>query len=280
MMRKLLLALILVPLLANAESLPVPGSTDPRVRKVAYNPNQVYRVPTFYGVNTHIQFESDEVLQDVASGDDTAWDIKPRKTHLFIRPLEHKPDTNLTVTTSKGRVYQFMLVLSKLDEKDENAWRNGELIYSLSFTYPEVEAARAKTALAESDAKAKQKLAEAKLHAGRLDGQSNEDYWIAGNPDASPTRVTDDGSFTRITFSHGRRMPAVYEVDQAGNEHLVPWNVEGNTLVLHRVYRKLVLRKGDAVACLVNKSFSLDGGRDMESGTVSPNVERVVRGAK
>ncbi|MGV8294310.1 TrbG/VirB9 family P-type conjugative transfer protein, partial [Pseudomonas aeruginosa] len=66
----------------------------------------------------------------------------------------------------------------------------------------------------------------------------------------------DDGTFTRITFANNRRMPAVYEQDEKGNEHLVNWTVEGDSMIVHRVYRKLVLRKGDAVACLVNKGYS------------------------
>ncbi|MFJ3465756.1 P-type conjugative transfer protein VirB9 [Achromobacter spanius] len=278
-MRKLLLALALFPLLASAETLPVAGATDARVRKVSYNPNQVVRIPTFYGVSTHIQFEADEALVDVASGDDSAWEIKPRKTHLFIRPMLDQADTNLTVTTTKGRVYQFILEVQKLNDKDPSAWRDKGNIYSLSFTYPEVEEAKAQAAANKRLAADQQQEAEKRLAAAKQHG-SNIDYWVAGNPDVSPTSVSDDGNFTRISFDRNRMMPAIYEEDFEGKEHLVPWNVEGNTIVLHRVYRKLILRKGNVVACLVNKGFSLDGGRDLDTGTVSSGVERVVKGGK
>jgi len=44
--------------------------------------------------------------------------------------------------------------------------------------------------------------------------------------------------------------------------------------------RRLILRKGIAVASVVNKSFDLNGGMDNTTGTVSPDVERVIKGAQ
>jgi len=39
-----------------------------------------------------------------------------------------------------------------------------------------------------------------------------------------------------------------------------------------------MLRKGDYVAAVLNKSFDQNGGIDNTTGTVVPNVERVVKG--
>ena len=39
-------------------------------------------------------------------------------------------------------------------------------------------------------------------------------------------------------------------------------------------------RKGDAVASVINKSFDLNGGIDNTTGTVAPDVERVIKGAQ
>jgi type IV secretion system protein VirB9 len=57
-------------------------------------------------------------------------------------------------------------------------------------------------------------------------------------------------------------------------------NVEGNEIVVQRLVRQLTLRKGNAVACVVNKAFDLDGGKDNTTGTVAPDVERVIKGAQ
>jgi type IV secretion system protein VirB9 len=75
-------------------------------------------------------------------------------------------------------------------------------------------------------------------------------------------------------------MPAVYATDAEGRESLVNAHVDGNQIVVHRLVRKLTLRKGNAVACVVNRSFDLDGGKDNRSGTVSPDVQRVIRGGQ
>lgn len=108
----------------------------------------------------------------------------------------------------------------------------------------------------------------------------NEDYWAAGSKEISPTAASDDGRFTYLTFSHNRDMPAVYSVDAFNNEALINTSVEGNTIIVHRVVEQLRLRKGDAVVCIRNKAFNLDGGTDNETGTVLPNIERVTQEPK
>jgi type IV secretion system protein VirB9 len=276
-MKRLLLIALLVPALAWAELTPPKGKLDSRVRVADYDPAEVYKIRTFYGVSTHVQFAEGETMTDVALGDKEAWEVEPRKSHLFIKPKAQKADTNLTVVTNK-RVYQFALVVEPRGTRDDKAWKDPDLVYSLSFRYPSEEAARlaAQATAAESKAsrnEIKGKLAEAKKH------DENRDYWVAGTEEISPTAVRDDGRFIYLSFSLNRDMPAVYAVDGEGNESLINTNVEGNEIVVQRMVRKLILRKGKAVACLINKSFDLNGGRDNATGTVASDVERVIKGA-
>lgn len=107
----------------------------------------------------------------------------------------------------------------------------------------------------------------------------NFDYWVAGSELISPTGARDDGRFTYLLFSNNRDMPAVYLVDEAGKESLIETHVEGNTIVVHLVVPKLALRRGDAIACVLNKSFDLGGYND-RSGTVSSDVTRTVKEAE
>jgi type IV secretion system protein VirB9 len=107
----------------------------------------------------------------------------------------------------------------------------------------------------------------------------NFDYWVAGSELISPTGARDDGRFTYLLFSNNRDMPAVYLVDEAGKESLIGTHVEGNTIVVHLVVPKLVLRRGDAVACLLNKGFDLGSYND-RSGTVSSDVTRTIKEAE
>lgn len=273
---------------ARAEVTPPKGERDARVRVVEYHSRQVVRVTAFFGVSTHIQFGEDEVIKDVAVGDDAAWKIVPRGRNLFIKPVAKQADTNVTVLTDR-RVYHFTFVVNQRAEKDPNAWADPSLVYSLSFVYPDDEAARGRTMAAlqatqeqqrqaaERERQAVESIRTQLSDAARIGG--NWDYWVSGSDEIAPTAARDDGRFIYLTFSLNRDMPAIYTVDEAGNEALVQTHVQdGNTIAVQRMARRLMLRKGSAVAMVINKSWNPNGGSDNRSGTIAPGVERVTKG--
>ena len=276
-------ALLLVGMLAAstayAEISPERGSYDARVRVVDYNPQNVVRLTTFYGVSTHVQFGDGEVIEDIASGDDEAWRMIPRSgNHLFIKPKATEADTNLTVVTSK-RTYQFALVVRPSDRMDDKAWRDPNLIFSLSFRYPDEILAKQQADVLALQQKVEKRSIEQRFEDAKIDGpNTNFDYWVAGAPEVSPTAVKDNGQFMRFQFANNRDMPAFFEEDELGEEHKVATNVEGNEIVVHRMYRKLVMRKGKFVACVINKSFNWDAGRDNTTGSSAPDVKRIIKG--
>lgn len=305
-----------LPLVSYAEITPLGGKYDPRVRVIEYNPTNVVRVSTFYGVSTHVQFSDEENITDIAVGDDQAWNIVPRGNHLFVKPKAKNADTNVTVVTNK-RVYHFALMVVQRSSKDSDAWRDPALIYGLRFRYPDelteklVEKmvaegqAEEKLALQQeqqekdqarddllklknnalkrklistNDAAAQEliKPAEAAETAtASYTKPDNNDYWAAGSKEIMPTAARDDSRFTYLTFSNNRDMPAVYSVDAFDKEALINTSVEANTIIVHRVVPLLRLRKGDAVVCIRNRAFDLDGGKDNETGTVVPGIERI-----
>lgn len=294
-MRYLLLILALLPALVNAEIVPDKSPYDSRMRMISYNRMDVVKLSTFYGVSTHVEFGENEVIRDVAIGDDQAWSIVPRGNHLFIKPKATKADTNVTVVTDK-HVYNFALVVQPRSVKDTSAWKDPNLVYGVTFRYPEQEAAKLAAEQAEK-AKAiaekrrleqmKEKLAKAtkdSIHAAGNSEKSlagaNYNYWMAGSSEISPTAARDDGRFTYLSFSNNRDMPAVYSVNAFGIESLINTSVEGNTIIIHRVVPMLRLRKGSAVVCVRNDSFNADGGIDNAAGTIAPEVERVIKGSR
>lgn len=275
-MKIIVVLALLVPLAALAEITPMKGKYDPRVRIVEYNPLNVVKITTFYGVSSHVQFAEGETITDVAVGDDQGWKIVWRTNHLFVKPLAHKADTNVTVLTDR-RAYQFALVVQPKPVKDSTAWSDPDLIFSLQFRYPSEEASKQEAKANEESIK--ERLQEAKVAQPRE--RHNKDYWVAGSEEVSPTAAHDDGRFIYLTFSNNRDMPAVYAVDNEGNEALINKNViDGNTIVVQRLVRRLILRKGGAVASVVNKSFDLDGGSDNTTGTIASNVMRILKGGK
>lgn len=274
----LVFTLTLISFTAFAEITPSRGTFDPRIRIVTYNPHDVVLITTYYGVSTDVEFSEDEVIGTPEPGDPNAWDIRTVGRHMFLRPIAPEADTNLTVVSDK-RVYRFYLRVLPVPLTDVKQTKDPNLIYGLSFKYPDLDAARAAQLRAKEEAEQRERLLKSKLLAGDPSAAINEDYWIAGSEQISPTAVSDDGRFIRLTFGKNRDMPAIYEVDENGKESLINGVPKGNTFTVQRLVRKLVLRKGDLVVCVVNKSFSFDG-KDNTTGTVSPDVERVIKGEK
>lgn len=270
----LLIAALLSPTFVCGEVTPSKGNLDPRVRIVDYSANEVFKISTFYGVSTHVQFAEGETYVDSSLGDSAAWKLARSGNNFFVKPVAANANTNLTVITNK-RVYQFILVVNRRSIRDTSAYADSNLIYSLRFHYPQDEAN--KNAINAN----KQALGENFAVSRRADnGNQNTDYWVAGTVEVSPTAARDDGRFIYLTFSNNRDMPAIYSVDTDGKEALINTNViDGNTIVIQRMVPHLMLRKGKAVASVINKSFDPNGGRDNTTGTVAPSIERVIKGA-
>ena len=276
-MKKILTAALAMILLsgAMAETTPEPGAADPRVRVVTYSPKNVVRLNTFFGVSTHIKFSESEQIKDVAVGDDLAWKVIPRGNNLFIKPTAKEGDTNITVITNR-RTYHFVAVV--LTEKNQKAWANRELIYSLSFRYPDEEDANSNARARAEAEKARREDVKNRLARAPSRNGHNMDYWVAGHQEVSPSGAYDDGRFTYLIFNNNSAMPAVYETDESGKESLVNTHVtSGNTIVIHRLAEKITLRKGDFVASVWNKSYDRTGGANNLTGTVAPDVERVIK---
>ena len=73
-MRALLLAaLIASP--AIAEIAPRPVGPDPRIRSLAYDPDEVFRLNLAMKFITHIRFAPGEAIQSVSVGDSASWQI-------------------------------------------------------------------------------------------------------------------------------------------------------------------------------------------------------------
>ena len=290
-MKKLLLLAALIPALCHGELAPRPGKFDSRVRIVAYNPQDVVAITTYYGVSTPIRFADDEVVeeQSLDAGDRDAWSIKvsARKNVLFIRPKMPHADTNMTVVTNK-RVYLFLLnVLRVRPQRTKKgtkigaesvapsatysmaAARSKALTLSLTFTYPD--AGRKSEPTKAADA-LQARMENAKRHA------NGGDYWVSGDDEVSPTDARDDGRFIYLTFAHNRSLPHIDGVDNSGKPFVLNPAVSGNTVVIDRMVRHLKLTMGDATACVVNRAFNPNGGADNATGTIAPNVIRVIKG--
>jgi type IV secretion system protein VirB9 len=260
--RGLLAACLLALGVAHAEIVPTPGSFDSRIRVVAYNPDDVIQLHGYEGYSIHIQFAEGEEMIGIGSGFNDAVNFVGEANHVFLKPLKRKFKTNLIVLTNR-RPYQIEYTVNETPAKEPPS-----MIYSLRFTYPQDEA---KAAAAKAEA--------AKL-ANRLAVPSNlpqnRDYWFCGDKTMQPEEAYDDGIQTHLRFPARAEFPAMFVRNEDGSESLLNFNIDAKTgdVVVHRVARQMVLRRGGVVGCIVNKSFDA-GGTRLPSNTMTPGVERV-----
>jgi type IV secretion system protein VirB9 len=250
-----------------AELSPARGLVDPRVRVVVYDPEQVIKLHGFVGYQIHFQFAEGETFVNLAAGDNKALDVGYEANHLVLKPLAEKVATNITVITNR-RVYQFDYSASA-ERPDPD---RQDVIYSLRFIYPQDEARKAAEELEQQRANLKLASADQDPHRPR-----NTNYWGCGASAIRPEMAYDDGVQTRLRFAAHSEFPTMYVKNDDDSESLVNFTVDNDEVVIHRVARSFVLRRGKLVACIQNRSFD-GGGERLKSETLVPGVERVTKG--
>jgi len=253
-----LLTLLLAPC-GVAGTLPERGAVDSRIRVAPYAQDEVYRLRGFVGYQIDLEFEAGESFVGLGAGDLESLTFAAQANHLFLKPRAAGVDTNLTVLTNR-RTYHFDYS-ARARRPDPSL---EDIVYVLRFTYPPLPAS-----VKESDAA----LARALESAG---APRNLDYWYCGSPELKPMAATDDGLQTRLRFGSLQELPAIFLRNDDGSESLVNFTVDGADLIVHRVSRRLIVRRGGLRGCIVNAAFGGAGGH-VTSGTVTPAVERVTR---
>jgi len=246
---------------SSADVVPERGSIDSRVRVAAYVSDEVYRLRGYAGYQIDLEFEPGETFLGLGTGDIESLTFAAQENHLFLKPRITGVSTNLTVLTSR-RAYHFdySATARRPDPEDQ------DVVYVLRFTYPLL------PATSQQDAELSRRLSNADQLALNLD------YWYCGSPDLKPIAAWDDGVQTHLRFGLRQELPAVFLRNDDGTESLVNFTVDGSGMIVHRVSRRLIVRRGKLTGCVVNASFDSAGERAL-SGTVAPGVERHLREA-
>ena len=128
---------IFVLMVAISTSLPIEAlcgdeliTTDRRIKTYLYNENEIFKLVMHYGYQTSIEFAKGEQVKTISMGDNFAWKVTPSGRRLFVKPLQEKIHTNMTIITNK-RTYQFDLFAKAAVELDDD-----NLVYVLRFFYP------------------------------------------------------------------------------------------------------------------------------------------------
>ncbi len=256
---------LLAAMPGSAETIPVRGQVDARVRTAVYNPDQVYKLYGFVGYAVELIFEDGERFSGTGGGDLESVTVDAHGNSVLLKPRAAIVATNLVVFTDR-RAYRFDYTVAA---RAPNRLTD-EVMYAVRFSYPPVLGANGE----DLRAKVERDLAAATAARAR-----NRDYWYCGNRALQPVATSDDGVHTRITFGEHSEIPAIFVRNEDGSESLLNFSMDAGDVVIHRVASSFVLRRGKLTGCIVNKGYEGAGIR-LDSGTVSPQVERDVKGAR
>lgn len=259
------LALSMISTSGGAETVPARGSVDARIRTTTYNADEVYKLQGFVGYAIELIFEDGETFSGTGGGDLGGVTVDAHGNSVLLKPKAAIVATNLVVFTDR-RAYRFdySVAFRHTDGRAE------DVIYAVRFVYPPKKDANGETI----DAKINRELSGADRVRPR-----NVDYWYCGRQSIMPSAASDDGVHTRLTFGDRSEIPAIFVRNDDGSESLLNFSMDAGDVVIHRVAPKFILRRGRLTGCIVNKGF-LGAGLRLDTGTVSPRIERDIKKAR
>ena len=233
---------------------------DPRLRIVDYQPTLVLPLTGFVGYHVHFEFAPGEYFVNLGAGDTSSLDVGSEGNHLLLKPKQPIGGTNLTIITSRRVYFVDYRALGRQPRTDE-------AVYSIVFRYPD--AAHSVDGTSSQSSSTEEMLAAPRP-------ERNRDYWYCGSPSLRPIAAVDDGLQLRLTFAAHAELPAVFTAEPDGEEALINTHVENDSVVVHRLATRLVLRRGREVGCVVDRSVRASGRR-ATTGTVDTRVDRQTR---
>lgn len=240
----------------QAKVVPQRGALDGRIRTAFYDPAQVYELHAYVGYQIELEFEVGETFAGQGGGDLDGIAFGGFQNHVILKPRAENVGTNLVIYTNR-RAYRFDYIVHA-HAPDPAV---DEVMYTVRFVYPPQPRDTAAHRLEDQMATA----AHTRVR--------NRDYWFCGDASVQPQSAYDDGVQTHFSFGRRAELPALFVLNEDGSESLLNFTVEDGEIVVHRVARRFVVRRGRLVGCVVNKAFD-GGGERLESGTLAPDVMR------
>ncbi|WP_298327009.1 TrbG/VirB9 family P-type conjugative transfer protein [Asticcacaulis sp.] len=234
--------LLPLPLLAVLLT-PTPCFADNRILWKDYDEAAIVTVPGRAGIQTTIQFEAGERIENVAIGDSAGWQVTPnrRADLLFLKPILPDSRTNMTVITDR-RTYLFDLT---------TAGKGGPL-YVMRFVYPKAfipPAPVAADSLPPDITTDPAAAVTAEIQAA-LPADLNFAWEKQGPEKMLPAQVFDDGRSTYLRWEAGAEVPAILVPGPDGVDGPANYALRNDLVVLDGVPRRIILRNGSRTASL------------------------------
>ena len=212
----LLTLLIGAPATAQTPPAPEPQTSppgDPRLRVIPYDQARVVRLTAATNYQLTLIFGPDERVENVAIGDSETWQatLNYRGDALFLKPLRSNGVTNMTVITDL-RVYSF--------ELSATYGPTAETPYTVRFIYPD----------------------QARGTEARTGQVTTGRYRLRGDRALRPSAISDDGERTYVEWRAQQTLPAVFAIDERGDEVLLDGHMRDGRFVVDAVHPTLLFR--------------------------------------
>ncbi len=265
----------------SASQLPRYLGKEKKFRMFIYNPYDVYRYVGNYNYHGFIEFQSgsskpvsasgeisdasapaasaSEEISEVAIGNSDAWlwKISDSKNRLYLKPVGDNANTNMTVKTSLGRVYNFELIARTPTGPDDQ-----NLIFAVKFVYPD-DTDKNILEFPKTQPSDEPDMRNLSIY--------NFNYEYTGEPRIAPLKVFDNGEFTYFQFAKkSAELPAIFAVDSEGFESLLNFRVAGDYIVAERVGSQFTLRNGSEIVCVYNNNL-FKSGKVISNAKVNSN---------
>jgi type IV secretion system protein VirB9 len=212
--KRLVLLFLLLGAPAMAQTPPAPDGGDVRLRTIQYDVGEIFRLRVATGYQSTILFSPEERVENVGIGDSDSWQVtlNGRGDALFLKPIRSNSATNMTVITD-ARVYNFELSSAHSPGADTP--------FTVRFLHSDASAAGASEPAAQPSV-------------GR--------YRMSGTRTVRPVAISDDGVRTYIEWRDQQAIPAVFAIDDRGDELLVDGHMRNGRYVIDAVHSTLVFR--------------------------------------
>ena len=208
-----------------------------------YVPDQVVRLRGWVGYHVDLEFEPGESFVTLGGGDLAGLTYGAFGNHLVLKPKAPTVRTNLTVFTNK-RTYVIDYAVSRGQARPV---RGRTRVFACGLIIHPIAGPTLPEQIAED------------LAASPGARFQNMDYWYCGNSLLQPVAVSDDGVHTRLRFGPSAELPAIFVRSDDGSESLLNYSMEGPDMVIHRLARHFILRRGKWSAASPTKVSSARG---------------------
>jgi type IV secretion system protein VirB9 len=210
---------------ANAQQVPVSSPDDARIAILRYSPGTTGQLRAVAGAELTVLMPVGEHVQRVTVGDPDAVRVIVPGDHdgIVLSALRPLQGVSLSVETEQ-QTYRFGLSVSY---QGNAPWlvrleRSGGAIRNQFPTSP--------------------------INAATLPAPLPPGEWkLKGDQALAPVMIRDDGAKVSIRWSSTQAIPAVFALDDRGQEQMVNGYMRGDAFVIDRIFEHLVFRIDKAV---------------------------------